>query len=148
MCHGLCYYDTTLSGGTLRMTQQQFDEGKRVVERWDQCFRAVAAEPRRQIITSLLDTPPTQSVSLPEGAMNPNLPADPETLRVKLHHNHLPMLAEGGYIEWESEPFEAFRGPQFEEVAAIFEALYSTASEIPESLVVGCQTLEQKRQTQ
>lgn len=131
-----------------RMTQQRSENGERVVERWDRCFKAVSAEPRRQIIASLLEAPPDRSVSLPESAINPNIPVDTETLRVALHHNHLPMLAERGYIEWGSEPFEAFRGPRFEEVAAIFEALYSTASEIPESLIIGCQTLERKRQTQ
>ena len=127
------------------MSQRHFEDGERVVERWDRCFRAVSAEPRRQIITSLLDTPPNGSVSLPESAINPNVPVDAEALRVKLYHNHLPMLSEMGYVEWDSEPFEAFRGPNFEEVSIIFEALYSTATEIPDSLVVGCQTLERKR---
>lgn len=129
------------------MTHQRFEDGKRVVERWDRCFTAVSAEPRRQIIASLVDASPTESVSLPESAINPNVPVDAERLRIELHHNHLPMLSEMEYIEWDADPFEAARGRRFDEVAVIFESLYSATTEIPDSLVVGCETLEQKRET-
>lgn len=107
------------------MTTQQFEREARVVERWDRCFRVMSAEPRRQVIASLLDTPPTESVSLPESAINPNIPVENERLEVALHHNHLPMLSEMGYVEWGTEPFEAERGPRFDEVAVLFKSLYS-----------------------
>lgn len=56
------------------------------------------------------------------------------------------MLADMGFVEWETEPFVASRGPQFEQVAVVFEALQSSATDLPDELVVGCQRLEQERQ--
>ena len=125
------------------MMSVRFDNGKRVIERWDEVFRALSVEPRRQVIVALLDA---ETAPLPESAINPNVPADPETLRVDLRHNHLPKLTEMEFIEWESEPFRASRGPRFDEVAVVFESLYSASTEIPDSLLIGCQRLEQERQ--
>ncbi|WP_255151269.1 hypothetical protein [Halorarius halobius] len=128
------------------MTKVRFDNGRRIIERWDRVFEAASAEPRRQLIVSLMDADPEGSVLLPASAMNPNVPMDPDRLRTELYHQHLPLLAERGFIEWETEPMRASRGERFEEVAVVFEALHSTATEIPDSLVVGCQRLEAERQ--
>lgn len=122
------------------------ENGRRAIERWDRVFEALSAEPRRQLVISLLDAPPEQTVSLPERAINPNVPVDPERLRQELHHCHLPMLADREFVEWEREPLVASRGPQFDEVATVLESLQSTATEIPDSLVIGCQRLERERQ--
>ncbi len=128
------------------MVVVRFENGKRVIQKWDDVFKAVSAEPRRQLIVTLLDSPPDQAVPLPESAINPNVPADPEILKQELYHCHLPMLADLGFIKWETEPLVASRGPQFDEVAVVFEALQSAATEIPDSLVVGCQRLEREQQ--
>lgn len=128
------------------MTEARFDNGKRVIERWDRVFEAVSAEPRRQLLVSLMDAGATDAVPLPESAINPNVPADPERLRVRLYHEHLPMLAEREFVEWETEPLRAFRGARFDEVAVVFDALHSRATDIPDSLVIGCQRLEAERQ--
>ncbi|SDR01536.1 hypothetical protein [Natronobacterium texcoconense] len=122
------------------------ENGQRVIEKWDSVFEAVSAEPRRQLVFSLLDAPPNQSVPLPESAANPNVPIDADRLRQELYHRHLPMLADMGFIEWEREPLSASRGPNFEEVGIVFDALHSAVGDIPDSLVVGCQRLERKRQ--
>jgi hypothetical protein len=127
---------------------ERFRKGRAVVERWDEVFRALSAEPRRQIIVSLLDAPEGRPVSLPESAVNPNVPVDEGRLRVLLEHCHLPTLADSGFVEWERDPLEAFRGPRYHEVAVVFESLYAGASDIPESLVVGCRRLEAEREPQ
>jgi len=57
------------------------------------------------------------------------------------------MLAEMDFITWETDPLVASRGPRFDEVAVVFDALHSTADSIPDSLVVGCQRLERERQS-
>jgi hypothetical protein len=119
--------------------------GERVTENWDAVFQAVTAEPRRQLIVSLLDAGPGRSVSLPESAINPNVPSDPENLRLELYHIHLPKLAEMKFITWETDPFVASRGPKFDQVAVVFEALHAEATMIPDSLVVGCQRLEHEQ---
>ncbi len=126
------------------MTVTRFQNGQRVIEKWDDVFGVLDAEPRRQIVASLLDS--GGSVPLPESAINPDAPPDPEQLRMELYHKHLPVLAEHGFIEWEEDPLVAERGPRFEEVAAVFEALHAHAESMPDSLVVGCRRLERERE--
>jgi hypothetical protein len=128
------------------MSQERFENGKQVIERWDQVFRAIAAEPRRQLVISLSDISPEESTPLPESAVNPNVPRDPEQLRKELVHNHLPLLEEMEFVEWETDPLAASRGPRFDEVGVVFDALESAALDIPDSLVIGCQQLEKARQ--
>lgn len=118
----------------------------RVVERWDHVFTALSSEPRRQLVVSLLDAPPGEPVPLPESAQNPDIPADPDRLRQQLYHQHLPLLADHGFVEWDVEPLVASRGPDFQEVAAVIEALYENANELPDTLVTGCQRLEREQQ--
>ncbi|GAA0673384.1 hypothetical protein ACFQDG_13825 [Natronoarchaeum mannanilyticum] len=123
-----------------------YRNGEQVIDRWDDVFEALSAEPRRQLVVSLLDAEPAESVPLPESAVNPNVPPDREALRRELHHHHLPKLADLGIVAWEEDPLVASRGPRFDEAAVVFEALHSTATELPDSLVVGCQRLERERQ--
>ncbi|QSG02622.1 hypothetical protein [Natranaeroarchaeum sulfidigenes] len=118
------------------MSGTRFNNGRRVIEKWNDVFSVLDAEPRRQIVTSLLDA--DGSVPLPESAVNPNASPDPKELRLELYHKHLPVLAEHGFIEWEADPFVAERGPRFGEVAIVFEALYTHVESIPDSLVIGC----------
>ncbi|ARS89149.1 hypothetical protein [Natrarchaeobaculum aegyptiacum] len=115
-------------------------------ERWNTVFRAAAAEPRRQLVVSLLDAPPGTSVSLPESAINPDVPQDPQTLRQELYHEHLPLLSDGGFVEWETDPLEASRGPNFDQIGVVFDTLHEHAPELPDSLVVGCLRLEVEEQ--
>ncbi|NHX39171.1 MULTISPECIES: hypothetical protein [Haloarcula] len=128
------------------MTQQRYQNGKQVIRRWDEVFKAVTVEPRRQLIVALLDAQPDETVALPESAVNPNVPQDPAVLRRELYHCHLPMLSDNEFITWEIEPLVAGRGPRFNEVATVFESLQSNATDVPDSLVFGCQRLERERQ--
>lgn len=128
------------------MPVAHYEDGERVSENWDTVFKALSAEPRRQLIVSLLDAPADQSVPLPESAAMPNLPVDPETLRIELYHAHLPILEKNGFITYETDPLTASRGPKFDEVAVVFDALHSESVAIPDKLVNGCQRLEQERQ--
>ena len=125
---------------------EHHENGKQVSENWNAVFKALSAEPRRQLLVSLLDTPPDQSISLPQSAMMPNVPSDSERLRIELYHVHLPMLEEMEFITAESDPLVASRGPQFGQVAAVMDMLHSEATSLPEPLVVGCQRLETERQ--
>lgn len=112
-------------------------------DRWNGIFQTLAAEPRRQIVDSLLESSAGDSLSLPEAANPPAERRDPEELRVELLHVHLPVLAEAGYVEWTREPFAVDRGPNFEEVAVVLEAVESHVDRVPPQLVDGCQRLEE-----
>ncbi|WP_336034698.1 hypothetical protein [Halobacterium yunchengense] len=126
------------------MAASSRDAGK-VVDRWDDVFRAVASEPRRQLIVALLDESPDDTVALPASAANPRLPDDPDSLRALLYHHHLPLLADLEFVAWDVDPLVASRGPRFEEVAVVFEALHDWAADVPDSLALGCQRLEAER---
>jgi len=115
-------------------------------ERWRLIFRTLSVGTRRQIIGSLLEAPPDRTLSLPEAANLPDFRIDPETLRTNLVQVHLPMMAEGGFIEWEEEPFCVERGPRFEEVAAVILSI-DDYDEFPTHLVEGCHFHEQNGAT-
>jgi len=110
-------------------------------ERWDQMFDVLSAEPRREVIGSLLEEPPERRLPLPDAAASPNQQTDRETLRVQLHHHHLPKLADAGYVVWGREPFEVWRGPHFEEPALIVGSVFDSVDEIPRSLVDNCKVI-------
>lgn len=112
-------------------------------ERWDRAFTVLAAEPRREIIRSLLDVPRERRLPLPEAAESPNQSRGSETFTLQLRHHHLPKLAEAGYIRWESDPFCVQRGPNFEEPAFFIEAVLGSKDEIPVSLIKNCRVLQQ-----
>lgn len=109
------------------------------IELWDTMLRALAAEPRRQLIVSLADTPPGESVALPEAANRSRPRREPELLYRELIHSHLPTLEQAGLVEWEREPLSARRGPRFEEAAAIVAVVRSHADELPQSLQDRCE---------
>lgn len=112
-------------------------------ERWDRVFTVLAAEPRREIIRSLLDGPPERRLPLPEAAESPNQSMGSETLTIQLRHQHLPKLADAGYIRWESDPFCVQRGPNFEEPAFFIESVLESKDEIPTPLINNCKILQQ-----
>lgn len=130
------------------MVRVRTENGRQAIDRWNRVFEALSAEPRRQLIGSLIESPADGAVALPESAMNPNVSADPETLERKLYHHHLPMLADRKFIEWTTDPLAASPGARFDDVAVVFEALDSSATEIPDPLVVGWQRLEREQQRQ
>jgi hypothetical protein len=129
------------------MSRTHKENGERVSENWDSVFNCLSSEPRRQLVLSLLDASPDESVPLPESAVMPNVPADPELLRRDLHHVHLPMLAKHGFVTTDTDPFVAARGPRFDEAGVVLDAVQSSASGLPDALVVGCRRLEAVRQT-
>lgn len=129
------------------MTGHRRQEAREATRRWDRVFEALSAAPRRHLVDELAAVPDGGSVSLPDAAMpSAGAKLEPEQLRIALHHRHLPMLADAGYIEWRREPFQAVRGPQFDEVAVVLDALFENAGTVPEHLLAACPTLERKHE--
>lgn len=116
-------------------------------ERWHHIYRVLSAGTRRQIVGSLLEAPPDRKLPLPEAANLPDYRLDTETLYTNLVHLHLPMMAEAGFVEWDEEPFQVARGPNFEEVAAVILAI-DDYDEFPQHLIEGCHFHEGNRVTQ
>ena len=113
-------------------------------DRWDRLYEALSAEPRRMIISSLLDVPEERRLPLPAAAESPNQPTDAETLCVQLRHHHLPLLAEAGYVRWEREPFVVQRGPRFEEPAVFIELVTDSIDELPTPLIDNCKIFQNR----
>jgi len=111
-------------------------------ERWHTVFRTLSDGTRRQIIGSLLEASPNRKLSLPEAANMPDYRLDPEMLHTNLVHNHLPIMAQAGFVKWEKEPFCVERGPRFEEVSAVILAI-DTYEDFPQHLIDGCHFHEQ-----
>jgi hypothetical protein len=130
------------------MTGTSTLDKRKMIERWDTVFRSLAAEPRRQLVVSLIEAPQDRELSLPEAANPPSLLIEPATLYSELIHVHLPVLEDAGVIEWEREPLCVRRGPQFREAASVIESIHANADELPGSLSEGCQRLEAHRQGQ
>lgn len=58
--------------------------------------------------------------------------SDPERLRIKITHVHLPKLEQYGYIQWERDEGEVRRGPDYDAVAPIVRVLHENRDELPD----------------
>ena len=105
---------------------------------WDRLYEALSAQSRRVIIFSLMNEPEERRLPLPDAAQSSADPRDPEKLRVQLHHKHLPMLADAGYVRWESDPFCVQRGPHFEEPALVLTEVVESSRDYPQRLRSEC----------
>lgn len=54
-----------------------------------------------------------------------------EREQIRLTHNHLPKLADAGYIEWDRETGEISTGPEFEEIEPLLEMMETHADDLP-----------------
>ncbi|WP_336326332.1 hypothetical protein [Halovenus sp. HT40] len=113
------------------------DSIEALADRWRLIYRTLESGTRRQVVGSLLEADPEQSLPLPEAANSPEYRLDPELLRTNLLHEHLPMMEAQGFIEWGTDPFCVARGPRFEEVASILLAV-DQYEEMPDHLIEGC----------
>lgn len=114
-------------------------------DRWDQLLQALAAEPRRQVVVSLLEAAEGDWLSLPEAAAPPGASDHQRPSDVELIHHHLPALADRRYVEWRRQPFSVRRGPNFEEIGTVLESLFRTAEAYPPELVENYPPVQQYR---
>lgn len=112
--------------------------GMTIYDRWDQFMAVLSAQPRRQLVASLMEAPPERPLPLPDAAITSDVPADPERYGVTLRNRHLPMLADAEYVRWTGEPFQVRRGPRFDEPAAVMRALLSPDARLPPALTSDC----------
>ena len=97
---------------------------------YDAVFDALAASHRRQLLVRLLSS--SQYVPKPSGISREIAAADENLLRehlsssrtiaevdeyaVRMHHIHLPKLAEYGFITWDRDNDLVVEGPRFDEI--------------------------------
>lgn len=109
---------------------------------WDRVLQALAAQPRRQLVVSLLDADEDLWLALPEAAMASGHQGQ-EVTDIELWHRHLPVLSEPGYVEWREKPFSVRRGANFEEIGTVMEGLLRPDNDYPPELVDRNSVIEQ-----
>lgn len=96
----------------------------------DTVFRTMSHTVRRRILTALL----TDNLRWKDEFESPEFrPADtePESVRIDLHHVHLPKLDDAGFIDWDPEMGQVTRGTIFEEIRPLLELMDDRRSELP-----------------
>ena len=79
----------------------------------DDYLRLLADGQKRRLLQSLLDA---------DGSPVSVASADAHE-RARLHHIHLPKLADAGLIDWDPRDDIVVRGPAFDEVVPLLEAI-------------------------
>jgi predicted transcriptional regulator len=91
----------------------------------DDCLRVLGHERRREVIVALVDATPLRTDTL----------AEDERRKLALIHNHLPVLADSGYVDWDRETGRIRRGPRFDEADALLELLRTHEDDLPWTVV-------------
>ena len=95
----------------------------------DAAFRALASGHRRRLLLALIEHNPQEEVTVPEGV--PLDSVEGAELRSELYHNHLPLLEELEYIEWDHETHTVVKGPRFDEIRPLMELIDRHRDELP-----------------
>jgi hypothetical protein len=89
---------------------------------------------RRRLLLAVLDDNPRDQDDLANETIAPEeADADElETVKTRLHHVHLPKLADNGYIEWNPNTGTIRRGPNFDDIAPLLTLIANHADELPD----------------
>ncbi|MCO8245584.1 MULTISPECIES: transcriptional regulator [unclassified Haladaptatus] len=100
----------------------------------DTLFDALRSSHRRHILLEILDHNPRDEDEFASNLDDPDDTTDGEVeqLKAELHHRHLPMLADAGYIEWNPDTETIRRGPNFDEVAPLLTLMLNHPDELPD----------------
>ena len=92
-------------------------------------FRALSDEQRRRLLVGLLDhNPQNDSRTYSEDVA---LEGEEKNLHIRMHHIHLPLLMECGFIEWNRDKGVVTKGPAFEEIRPALELLDANRETLP-----------------
>lgn len=99
----------------------------------DAMFDALCDPIRRRVLLAISDHGPRDAeeftadafASAEMGEMEPDI------LRIRLFHSHLPRLAEAGYVEWDPADGTIRRGPAFADIVPLLDVLVDHADDLP-----------------
>ncbi|WP_449272244.1 DUF7344 domain-containing protein [Haloprofundus halophilus] len=98
----------------------------------DQQFISLSHPTRRRILITLAEDNP-RDVDEFERSDFTTEDGELEQFIVTLHHNHLPQLADAGFIDWDRESNTITRGPNFEEIRPLVTLIANHQEELPEN---------------
>jgi len=94
----------------------------------DKHYELLANVYRRRVLVALSNqTSDPEPVFIPEDICPGEKSV--ESLQLKLHHKHLPRLEEPGFIQWDREASEVYRGPRFDDIEPFIELLKTHMNE-------------------
>jgi hypothetical protein len=92
-------------------------------DRLDRALDALAHAQRRRLLQELLEADAGASVAIDAAASDRS--------SVSMRHVHLPKLESYGFVDWDPEREVVTRGPNFDDVRAVLEALARHREEFP-----------------
>lgn len=88
----------------------------------DEWFELLADDVRREVLFGLLgDGSRDPVVTVPDGVDAGD--RDPRRVALSLWHTDLPKLADAGVVDWDREAGEVTRGPDFDAIRPLLEAV-------------------------
>lgn len=96
---------------------------------FDTLLDAMAHVQRRKLLMALMEHNPQDDLPVVIG--DDGDAADVMDRLVTMHHQHLPKLAEYGFIEWDRDSHEVHKGPQFQEIRPLLKLLDAHGDELP-----------------
>jgi len=97
----------------------------------DEYLRVLAHEHRRQLLTILLERGDQAEVAIPEAVVRDD--TDRDTVRLSFHHIHVPKLDELGLVEWDRDAGVVTKGPNFDDVRSLIEAVERVEASLNEA---------------
>jgi len=98
----------------------------------DRMLKALSSRPRRRLLLNLMERNPRNAAAQPAEL---GIGGDAGTASTRIHHVHLPLLEEAGYIDWDRETGEIVKGPEFGEIRPLLELMKNHADELPDDWV-------------
>lgn len=84
-------------------------------------FEALADEQRRRLLVSLLEEDQRTVSAVVSGAIEEETATRNASKQVAMRHNHLPKLADHGFVQWSRGTGEIIQGPQFDQIRPLLE---------------------------
>ena len=97
----------------------------------DNVFNALSHTVRRRILVAIMtDNPRWQDEFETMEFRAENREREP--IRIEIYHQHLPLLDEGDFIDWDRETGQIRRGEHFEDIRPLLELLDNHRDELPD----------------
>ena len=100
---------------------------------FEACLEALGHVERRRLLLSLLNGTSDEDRAVTLDQLDSD--AEDETLKLSMHHVHLPKLEESGFIDADRQQHSVTRGPRFDEIRPLLELLDDNRGQLPSGWV-------------
>jgi hypothetical protein len=100
---------------------------------FEACLEALGHIERRRLLLALLNG--TSHGDRPVALDQLDSDAEDETLKLSMHHVHLPKLEASGFIDADRQQHSVTRGPRFDEIRPLLELLDDNRGQLPSGWV-------------